>query len=195
MTPRYAAVISRSAISLAQGGPSVDLPGAAPQPWMGQAMCWWAGCTGVAATVGGPLLDRLWDRQHGVLRRHRLRVGARTDWRSGGHQRRHRRPRSPPPVAAAQSTRMPPIPGPPPGSPSAAKPGASCSRLQSSAATRSRSRSAKPQKFSGARSLRAPRCGRRPRVGTLLAETGSRSAWTSFSLPTARPVPPRPVGV
>lgn len=28
-----------------------------------QAMCWKAGCAGVAATVGGPLLDRLWDRQ------------------------------------------------------------------------------------------------------------------------------------
>jgi len=127
MTPRYAAVISRSAISPAQGGPPVDLPGAAPQPWKGQAMCWQAGCAGVAAPVGGPLVDRLWDRQHEVLRRHWLRVGARTDWRSGGHQRRHRRPRSPPPMAAAQSTRMPPIPGPPPGSPSAAKPGASYS--------------------------------------------------------------------
>jgi hypothetical protein len=49
-------------------------------------------------------------------------------------------------------------------------------QLQSSAATRSRSRSAKPQKFSGARSLRAPRRGRRPRVSALLAEPGSRSA-------------------
>ena len=34
MTPRYAAVISRSAISPAQGGPPVDLPGAPPQPWV-----------------------------------------------------------------------------------------------------------------------------------------------------------------
>ncbi len=35
-----AAVISRSAISPAQGGPPVDLPGAAPQPWKGQKMRW-----------------------------------------------------------------------------------------------------------------------------------------------------------
>src|SRR6266478_3146458 len=53
MTPRYAAVMSRSALSPAQGGPPVDLPGTALQPWMLlqpwaiQKVYRYAGCAGV----------------------------------------------------------------------------------------------------------------------------------------------------